>query len=62
MELASIKEGKTETEKADYVNGLREEVAKMRTEHITDFTTVVAGIVAYRRRFLGDESRVLILP
>ncbi|CUS14739.1 unnamed protein product [Tuber aestivum] len=62
VELASAKEGKTEAEQALYNQGLREEIEKLKAQGIKDFMTVIAGIVAYRRKFLGDESRVLKLP
>lgn len=62
IELASAKEGKTEAEQALYNQGLREEIEKLKAQGIKDFMTVIAGIVAYRRKFLGDESRVLKLP
>lgn len=62
VELASVVEGSTEEERNNYNRGLRQAIAAMREQGIKDFETVVAGIASYRRRFLGDETRVLRLP
>lgn len=62
VELASVVEGSNEEERNNYNRGLRQAIAAMREQGIKDFQTVVAGIASYRRRFLGDETRVLRLP
>lgn len=62
VELASVVEGSNEEERNNYNRGLRQAIAAMREQGIKDFQTVVAGIASYRRRFLGDKTRVLRLP
>ncbi|KAL1866523.1 hypothetical protein Daus18300_006758 [Diaporthe australafricana] len=47
--------------KKTFNNGLRELVASFQKSKIRDFRTIAQGIVEFRRRFLGDSSRVLHL-
>ncbi len=46
-------------DKADFVQGLREVLHRFRNEKVRDFDTIAQGIIAYRREFLGDESKIL---
>ncbi|KKY39260.1 hypothetical protein UCDDA912_g00739 [Diaporthe ampelina] len=48
-------------QKKTFNNGLRELVASFQRSKIRDFRTIAQGIVEFRRRFLGDSSRVLHL-
>ncbi|POS81232.1 hypothetical protein DHEL01_v200386 [Diaporthe helianthi] len=48
-------------QKKTFNNGLRELVASFQKSKIRDFRTIAQGIVEFRRRFLGDSSRVLHL-
>lgn len=60
VELAE-NEGTTEQEKEEYGAGLRTTIMELKEKGIKDFATVAQGIAAYRRRFFGDESRVVKL-
>ncbi|KAJ5107767.1 hypothetical protein N7456_004442 [Penicillium angulare] len=61
IEMGSVREGQTEEEKETYIAGLKEIINEMRRDKVKDFNTVASEIVAYRRRFLQDPSRVLPL-
>ncbi|KAF3395975.1 Protein red1 [Penicillium rolfsii] len=61
IQLGSVREGNTEEEKETYLAGLKEIINEMRRDKVKDFNTVASEIVAYRRRFLQDPSRVLPL-
>ncbi|KAJ5723858.1 hypothetical protein N7488_001893 [Penicillium malachiteum] len=61
IEMGSVREGQTEEEKETYLAGLKEIINEMRRDKVKDFSTVASEIVAYRRRFLQDPSRVLPL-
>ena len=61
IEMGSVREGQTETEKEQYRAGLKEIINEMRRDKVKDFSTVASEIVAYRRRFLQDPTRVLPL-
>jgi len=49
----------TGEQKARFVQGLKGELQKFRNEKVRDFNTIAFGIIDYRRRFLGDGSKVL---
>ncbi|KAL4980520.1 hypothetical protein BDW66DRAFT_56513 [Aspergillus desertorum] len=61
IQMGSLREGKTTEESDKYVAGLKEAINDMRRDKVKDFNTVAAEIVAYRRRFLQDPTRVLAL-
>lgn len=61
MQIGSVREGSTAEEEADFMAGLRQTLNQLRAHKVKDFSTVLAEIVAYRSKFLKDESRVLIL-
>ncbi|KAL5003602.1 hypothetical protein BDV10DRAFT_153674 [Aspergillus recurvatus] len=61
IQMGSVREGKTTEESDKYVAGLKEAINDMRRDKVKDFNTVAAEIVAYRRRFLQDPTRVLAL-
>ncbi|KAF8248105.1 hypothetical protein K440DRAFT_549432, partial [Wilcoxina mikolae CBS 423.85] len=60
VELAE-NEGTTEEEKEEYCIGLRNTIMELKEKGIKDFATVAQGIAAYRRKFFGDETRVVKL-
>lgn len=51
----------TGEQKKNFNNGLRELVATFQQSKIRDFRTIAQSIVEFRRRFLGDPSKVLRL-
>ena len=59
--MGSIREGKTPEEQQSYVEGLKSRINDMQRDKVKDFETVAAAIVAYRRRYLQDPSRILPL-
>lgn len=59
--MGSLREGRNPEEKDQYITGLKQIINDMRRDKVKDFNTVAAEIVAYRRRFLQDSSRVLPL-
>ncbi|KAL4904532.1 hypothetical protein BDW74DRAFT_154074 [Aspergillus multicolor] len=61
IQMGSLREGKTTEESDKYVAGLKEAINDMRRDKVKDFITVASEIVAYRRRFLQDPTRVLAL-
>jgi hypothetical protein len=60
VELAE-NEGTTEEQKEVYGIGLRNTIVKLKEQGIKDFATVAQGIAAYRRKFFGDDTRVVRL-
>ncbi|KAA8907459.1 hypothetical protein FN846DRAFT_759061, partial [Sphaerosporella brunnea] len=58
VELAE-NEGVTEEEKAQYTDGLRDTILGLKQRGEKDFLKVAKGIAAYRRRFFGDETRIV---
>lgn len=61
IEMGSAREGQTEEEKETYLDGLKAIINDLRRDKVKDFNTVASEIAAYRRRFLQDPSRVLLL-
>lgn len=61
VQMGSLREGKTQEEKDNYLAGLKQIINDMRRDQVKDFSTVAAEIAAYRRRFLQDPSRILPL-
>ena len=61
VQMGSVHEGATPAEKDAYVAGLKRIIQDMRGRKVKDFNVVASEITAYRRRFLGDASRVLTL-
>ena len=59
LQLGSVQEGSTPEEKEAYISGLKDIITNMRSRNLKDVSAVLAEIVAYRARFLGDKSRVL---
>ncbi|ERT00287.1 hypothetical protein HMPREF1624_03658 [Sporothrix schenckii ATCC 58251] len=49
----------TGDQKARFVDGLKNLLKKFRDDHERDFDKIAEGIIDFRRRFLGDDSRVL---
>lgn len=60
VELAA-NEGTTEEEKERFSAGLRDTILQLKQQGIKDFTTVAQGIATFRRKFFGDETRVIKL-
>lgn len=60
LELGSSDEFSGEKKK-EFNNGLREVVASFQKTKVRDFPTIAGAIVDFRRRFLGDDSKVLHL-
>ncbi|ROV96669.1 hypothetical protein VSDG_05612 [Cytospora chrysosperma] len=48
-------------QKKNFNNGLRELVASFQKSKVRDFKTIAEGIVEFRRRFLGDSTKILHL-
>ncbi|KAK7743827.1 hypothetical protein SLS53_003846 [Cytospora paraplurivora] len=48
-------------QKKNFNNGLRELVSSFQKSKVRDFKTIAEGIVEFRRRFLGDPTRILHL-
>jgi hypothetical protein len=53
--------GYSEEEKPKFVAGLREVLQDLRVRKIKDFRAIASEIAAFRARFLGDDSKVLLL-
>ena len=51
----------TGEEKNKFIQGLREVLQGFRANKVKDFDAIARGIIEYRSRFLGDQSRVLPL-
>lgn len=47
--------------RTDFIDGLRQYLQEMRARGTRDFDTIAKGILEYRRKFVGDDSRVLPL-
>jgi hypothetical protein len=61
VQLAEV-EGTTQQQKDAYSAGLRNTIMDLKEKGIKDFATVAQGIAAFRRSFLGDQTRVVKLP
>ena len=48
-------------EKQRYINGLRDLLYDFRHRKIKDFQVIAQGIINYRARFNGDETKILPL-
>ena len=59
--MGSIKEGRTDAERDQYVAGLKQTINDMRRDKVKDLNPIVTEVTAYRRRFLGDPTRLLPL-
>ncbi|TPX10602.1 uncharacterized protein E0L32_008488 [Thyridium curvatum] len=46
-------------QKVRFVQGLREVLQQFRAGKVRDFDAIAHGIIEYRRRFIGDNTRVL---
>ncbi len=53
--------GYSEEDKPKFVAGLRNVLQKLREKKTRDFQVIASEIAAYRTRFLGDKSKVLLL-
>ena len=51
----------TGEQKNRFIQGLRELLQNFRANKIRDFETIANGIIEFRSRFLGDESKILQL-
>lgn len=60
LELGSSDEFTGEQKKI-FNNGLREMVSSFQKSKVRDFRTIAQAIVEFRRKFLGDSSKVLRL-
>lgn len=60
LELGSSDEFSGE-KKREFNNGLREVVASFQKTKVRDFRTIAGAILDFRRRFIGDPSKVLRL-
>jgi hypothetical protein len=61
LELAEP-EGSTETERINYKKGLFDLMSALPSDSLQDFDAVAKMIVQYRKRALGDPTRVLRYP
>ncbi|KAI5795950.1 hypothetical protein FPQ18DRAFT_144791 [Pyronema domesticum] len=61
MELAE-NEGTNKDEEDEYAEGLRNTIMSFKETGVIDFAQVAMGISAFRRRFFGDETRIVKLP
>lgn len=50
-----------ESRKQEYISGLRELLTDYRNRKVKDFKTISQGILEYRAKFHGDDSKVLPL-
>ncbi|RDA84567.1 hypothetical protein CP532_1117 [Ophiocordyceps camponoti-leonardi (nom. inval.)] len=50
-----------ESQRQQYIAGLRELLTDLRNRKVKDFNTISQGIIDYRARFLGDASKILPL-
>jgi hypothetical protein len=48
-------------QRARFVDGLKDALGAIRERKIRDFDNIAKEILAHRRRFLGDDSKVLPL-
>lgn len=53
--------GYSEEDKPRFVEGLRTVLHGLRTKKTKDFHVIASEIAAYRARFLGDKSKILLL-
>lgn len=53
--------GYSEEDKPRFVAGLRTVLHGLRTKKTKDFHVIASEIAAYRARFLGDKSKILLL-
>lgn len=44
-----------------FVAGLREVLLDLRLRKVNDFDAIASEIIAYRAKFLGDQSKILSL-
>jgi hypothetical protein len=51
----------TGEQKARFIQGLRELLQSFRTDKVKDFERIAHGIIEYRHKFLGDQSKILPL-
>jgi hypothetical protein len=51
----------TGVQREKFREGLKEVLTKLRLRKIRDFDVIAAEIVAHRSKFLGDNSKVLML-
>ncbi|KAF1816674.1 hypothetical protein P152DRAFT_388404 [Eremomyces bilateralis CBS 781.70] len=61
VQLGTKNPGQTEDERKKWTEGLKEVVKVLRQRGVNDPELVAKEIANYRRRFLGDETRVLNL-
>lgn len=50
-----------DSQKQQYVNGLRQLLTDFRDRKIKDFDTISRGIIEYRAQFTDDKSKILPL-
>lgn len=51
----------TGEERVRFIDGLKDALGAIRERKIRDFDTIAQEILAYRRKFLDDDSKVLAL-
>ncbi|OAL43735.1 hypothetical protein IQ07DRAFT_592815 [Pyrenochaeta sp. DS3sAY3a] len=61
VQLGTANPGKTAEEKQQWNNGLRNVLSELRQKNIKDPDGIAMEISKFRRRFLDDETRVVIL-
>lgn len=59
IELGRADEFAEGEEKNKFIGGLRDLLSAFRTEKVRDYDKIGYGIIEYRRKFIGDKSRVL---
>lgn len=50
-----------ESKKQEYIAGLRQLLTDFRNQKVKDFDTISQGIIEYRAKFHGDDSKILPL-
>ena len=51
----------TGDQRGKFIDGLRETLGSLREKRVRRFENIAKEIIAHRRRFLGDDSKVLPL-
>lgn len=61
LKFLGNQDGLTEEQRVQFIDGLKDALGAIRKKNIRDFDAIAQEILAYRRRFLGDDSKVLAL-
>ena len=61
LKALGSQDGFTGEQRIRFIDGLKDALGAIRERKIRDFDSIAKEILAYRRRFLDDASRVLAL-